>query len=196
MSGACECSDIQLVELYNGGNANAFTVLTDRYFKLIRSITSKYNISGLEPDDLTQEGLLGLLCAVKSYKEDKGASFKTYAAVCINRRIITLLERSGNNKSKALNNYVSLDDEEAVRLIDGDRADPEEMFIDKESLTNLKKSISDWLSEKEKRVLDLYIAGESYGKIAGELRISAKSVDNTLQRIRRKLRKNISNIPF
>lgn len=196
MSGACECSDIQLVEFYNSGNTNAFTVLTDRYFKLIRSITSKYNISGLEPDDLTQEGLLGLLCAVKSYKSDKGASFKTYAAVCINRRIVTLLERSGNSKSKALNNYVSLDDEEAVRLITGDEADPEEMFIDRESLNDLKKSISGWLSEKEKRVLDLYIAGESYGRIAFELRISAKSVDNALQRIRRKLRKNISNIPL
>lgn len=90
MSEAFEYSDIQLVELYNSGNENAFTVLTDRYLKVIRSITSKYNISGLECDDLIQEGLLGLLCAVKSYRPDGGASFKTYVGVCVKRRILTL----------------------------------------------------------------------------------------------------------
>lgn len=187
-------SDVQLAELYNGGNANAFTVLSDRYFKLIRSITSRYNISGLEPDDLTQEGLLGLLSAVKSYKTDKGASFNTYAAVCINRRIVTLLKRSGNSKKKALNNYVSLDDDEVVRSMTEGGVNPEEMFIDRENLSDLEKSISIWLSEKEKRVLELYIAGESYGGIGAALGLSKKSVDNALQRIKRKLRKNISNI--
>lgn len=189
-----EYSDVQLAELYNEGNSNAFTVLSNRYFKLIRSITSRYNISGLEPDDLIQEGLLGLLSAVKYHKTDGGASFNTYAAVCINRRIMTLLERSGNSKRKAMNNYISLDDDEVVQSMTEGGVNPEEILIDRENLNDLEKSISGWLSEKEKRVLELYIAGESYEKIGEVIGIPKKSVDNALQRIRRKLRKNISNI--
>lgn len=191
---ACNCSDARLVELYNSGNSAAFTVLTDRYVKLIRSITSKYKISGLESEDLTQEGLLGLLSAVKTYNSEKGASFKTYAGICINRRIITLLERSGNNKSKALNDYISLYDADIEENVPEEGVNPEENFIGKESLMSLKKSISECLSGKEKRVLDLYLAGESYANIANELVMSQKSVDNALQRIRRKLKKHISNI--
>ncbi len=191
---ACNCSDARLVELYNSGNSGAFTVLTDRYLKLIRSITSKYKISGLEFEDLTQEGLLGLLSAVKTYNAQKGATFKTYAGLCINRRIITLLERSGNNKSKALNDYISLYDKDIDDIMPEEGVNPEENFIGKESLQSLKKTISECLSEKEKQVLELYLAGESYANIADKLKMSQKSVDNALQRIRRKLRKHISNI--
>lgn len=191
---ACNCSDTRLVELYNSGSPEAFTVLTNRYFKLIRSITSKYKISGLEFEDLTQEGLLGLLSAVKTYNAQKGATFKTYAGLCINRRIITLLERSGNNKSKALNDYISLYDKDIDDIMPEEGVNPEENFIGKESLQSLKKTISECLSEKEKQVLDLYLAGESYANIADKLKMPQKSVDNALQRIRRKLRKHISNI--
>lgn len=191
---ACSCSDIKLVELYNSGNSGVFTVLTERYSKLIRSVTSKYRISGLEAEDLTQEGLLGLLSAVKTYRVDKGASFKTYAGVCINRRILTLLRRSDNNKSKALNNYVSLYDEDFEKSVSVEIPNPEESFICKESLMLLKKSISACLSNRENRVLELYLAGESYSAIADKLSMSVKAVDSTLQRIRRKLRKNISDM--
>ena len=193
---SCNLSDAKLVELYNSGNSAAFTVLSNRYFKLIRSITAKYNISGLESDDLTQEGLLGLLSAVKTYSSDKGASFKTYAALCINRRIITLLKRSDTNKSKALNDYISLDDENIEECFRNEMTDPEASFIGKESLDTLKQSISECLSKTENRVLELYLAGESYSKIAQRLELSQKSVDNAIQRIRRKLRKHISNIPL
>ncbi len=194
--GACNYSDNRLVELYNSGNQGVFTVLTDRYSKLIRSVTSKYKISGLEADDLTQEGLLGLLSAVKTYNANQGASFKTYAGLCINRRIITLLRRSGNNKSKALNDYVSLYDASVEENMNVAAENPEDNFIGKENLNSLKKSISECLSKRENRVLDLYLAGESYSNIANELSISAKAVDNAIQRIRRKLRKNISNMPL
>lgn len=193
---ACNYSDTRLVELYNSGNSGVFTVLTDRYSKLIRSITSKYKISGLEAEDLTQEGLLGLLGAVKTYNADRGASFKTYAGLCINRRIITLLKRSGNNKSKALNDYISLYDEDIEESVSEEGVNPEENFIGQESLMSLKKSISECLSKRENRVLDLYLAGESYADIAKELGLSPKAVDNALQRIRRKLRKHISNMPL
>lgn len=193
---ACNYSDTRLVELYNSGNSGVFTVLTDRYSKLIRSVTSKYKISGLESEDLTQEGLLGLLSAVKTYKADQGTSFKTYAGICINRRIITLLKRSDNNKSKALNDYVSLYDENIEESVSEEGVNPEENFIGKESLMSLKRSISECLSKRENRVLDLYLAGESYSYIANELSISSKAVDNALQRIRRKLRRHISNMPL
>ena len=137
---------------------------------------------------------MGLLSAVKTYNSEKGASFKTYAGICINRRIITLLERSGNNKSKALNDYVSLYDTEIEESVLEKGVNPEENFIGKESLMSLKKSISECLSDKEKRVLELYLAGESYENIASGLEISQKAVDNALQRIRRKLKNHISNI--
>jgi len=191
---ACNYPDIKLVELYNNGNSGVFTVLTERYSRLIRSVTSKYKISGLEAEDLTQEGLLGLLSAVKTYRGDKGASFQTYAGVCINRRILTLLKRSDNNSSKALNNYVSLYDKEVEESVSLGVSNPEESFISEESFILLKKNISGCLSKRENRVLELYLAGESYSNIADNLLISVKAVDNTLQRIRKKLRKNISNM--
>jgi len=191
---ACNYPDTKLVELYNNGNSGVFTVLTERYSRLIRSVTSKYKISGLEAEDLTQEGLLGLLSAVKTYRADKGASFQTYAGVCINRRILTLLKRSDNNGSKALNNYVSLYDKEVEESVSLEVSNPEESFISEESFILLKKNISGCLSNRENRVLELYLAGESYSDIAANLLISVKAVDNTLQRIRKKLRKNISNM--
>lgn len=188
-------SDASLVDLFNSGCENAFTILSDRYFKLIRSIVSRYNISGLEPEDLTQEGLLGLLSAVKSYSSERGASFKTYAGLCINRRIITLLKRSGGNKNKALNDYVSLYDESLEQFATDEGVNPEEVFISHEGVNLLKKKISGYLSTKEKRVLSLYLAGESYNNISRALDISPKAVDNALQRVRSKLKRHISDMP-
>lgn len=184
--------DAELVKLYSGGSDSAFAVLTDRYIGLIRSITSKYRVAGLEPDDLTQEGLMGLLCAAKSYDSSGPASFRTYASLCINRRVISLLKRSESGKSKALNNYVSIDDEGCEGFPSGEN--PEDMYIGKESLDQLAKAITELLSERERRVLSLYLAGESYAEIAASLCSTTKSVDNAMQRIRRKLRDHIRSI--
>ena len=191
-------SDEVLTALFNGGNQTAFAVLADRYLWLIRAITSKYNISGLDAEDLTQEGLLGLLCAVKTYRADKGAQFRTYASLCVNRRIIALLEHSKTNKSKTMDNYVPIGDsgEDLSALIEEKALDPEELYIAKENLTNLRRRIAECLSKREKSVFDLYIAGESYSSIGESLDMSAKSVDNALQRIRRKLKKQFSDIPI
>ena len=191
------CSDTKLIEMFKNGNELAFTALTDRYLKLIRSITSKYTISGLEPDDLTQEGLVGLLCAVNTYRADRGASFKTYAGLCINRRIISLLNRSIGNKNKPLNDYISLYDDDMPSSMLDNGVNPESLVISKENFSNLNKHISDCLSEKEKRVLKLYLAGESYEQISHILDIKQKSVDNALQRIRKKLKNHITkNMPL
>ncbi len=197
MTGTADRSDIKLIELFRQGNELAFTALTDKYLTLIRSITSKYNISGLEPEDLTQEGMVGLLCAANTFQADKGATFKTYAALCINRRIISLLSRSTGNKSKPLNDYISLYDDDVSQNMLDEGVNPESLVISRESLSNLYSNISDWLSASELRVLRLYLAGKSYEQIAGELSVNTKSVDNALQRIRRKLKKHIKqNMPL
>ena len=190
--------DEVLAELFNGGSQSAFEVLADRYLWLIRSITSKYNISGLDAEDLTQEGLLGLLFAVKTYRAEKGAQFQTYASVCVKHRIIALLDHSETNKSKTMNNYVPLDDssKEVCAQLENVDLNPEELYIAEENLTNLRRRIAGCLSKKEKSVFDMYIAGESYNAIGAALGVSAKSVDNALQRIRRKLKKKFSDIPI
>ena len=185
-------TDDELAGFYASGNDDAFTVLVDRYFGLIRSVTSKYKVSGLEPDDLTQEGLMGLMCAAKSFKTGGGASFRTYAFLCIERRVISLLKRSESGKDKALNDYISIDDESFFKMSGG--VNPEDMYIGKEGLNTLDRVISECLSEKERKVLSLYLAGESYDETAMILNTDRKSVDNAMQRIRRKLKKQISGI--
>lgn len=191
-SSGCGLSDDDLVRLYSSGRESAFTALTDRYIGLIRSITSKYRVAGLEPDDLTQEGLMGLFCAVRSFDPEGGASFRTYLSLCINRRIISLLKRSEGNRSKALNDYIPIDDASLAQAYGS--ADPEDMYIGKENMRFLEEATMKLLSEKERKVLRLYLAGESYSEISQTLGVGRKSVDNAMQRIRKKLREHISNI--
>ena len=187
--------DEVLAEMFRNGNHSAFAELANRYLWLIRSIASKYNISGLDTDDLTQEGLLGLLYAVRTYSRDKGAKLQTYVSLCINRRIILLLEHSVTNKSKSMNNYVSIEHSGGEFPIQSgsDNVNPEDMLISYENLDEIRQKINCSLSEKEKNVFDLYMAGESYQSIGHALSMSVKSVDNALQRIRRKLKKQFSD---
>ena len=187
--------DEALAEMFRNGDQSAFAQLANRYLWIIRSITSRYNISGLDTDDLIQEGMLGLLYAVKTYSDDKGAKLQTYASLCINRRIIALLEHSVTNKSRSMNNYVSLEHSgEAIPLNpESENINPEDMFISDENVEEIRRKINDSLSPKEKNVFELYMAGESYQSIGQTLSMSIKSVDNSLQRIRRKLRKQFSD---
>lgn len=194
-----EISDIELINCFKAGDEHAFSLLAERYFWLIRTITSKYKITGFDRDDLIQEGMLGLFSAVKAYDKNREASFKTFASLCISHRIIKLFERSDNIKGSS-NIFISLDDSSinAEKLIaeylpSGENdTDPEELYICKENISSLKKRITDMLSKKEKQVFDLYITGESYGDIAKQLGITVKSVDNAIQRIRTKINKRIN----
>lgn len=183
----CNKTDAELVQLFSEGDELAFTLLTKRYFGLIRSIASNYRVSGLDADDLAQEGLLGFLGAAKTFKSDGGASFKTYASICVDRRICYLLRRSDTLKSKAMNDYVSVDDERFVDIQGG--ADPQDLYIGKEFIDLLRREIKACLSAKEYDVFMLYLAGERYDAIALQLAMSRKSVDNAMQRIRKKLKK-------
>jgi len=181
--------------MFRNGDQTAFAELANKYLWLIRSIVSKYNISGLDADDLTQEGMLGLLDAAKTYSAEKGAKFQTYASICIKRRLIALLDHSATNKSKSMNNYVSIENSSKEIPIQNDNSNinPEDMYISDENVAEIHRKINESLSKNEKSVFDLYIAGESYNSIAQTLSMNIKSVDNALQRIRRKLKKQFSD---
>lgn len=187
--------DEVLTEMFRNGDQTAFAELANKYLWLIRSIVSKYNISGLDADDLTQEGMLGLLDAAKTYSAEKGAKFQTYASICIKRRLIALLDHSATNKSKSMNNYVSIENSSKEIPIQNDNSNinPEDMYISDENVAEIHRKINESLSKNEKSVFDLYIAGESYNSIAQTLSMNIKSVDNALQRIRKKLKKQFSD---
>ncbi|MBQ1546731.1 MAG: sigma-70 family RNA polymerase sigma factor [Clostridia bacterium] len=190
-------SDSELVKLWAEGGKSAeeaFDMLTKRYIGLVLSITMKYRVSGHEPQDLTQEGLLGLLSAVQTYKEDRGASFKTYASACINHRIAELLRKSGTNARRAMTDYISIYEEGVTEVPGG--VEPEQLVLSQEGLEALRKAILEILSDREQKVLKLYLGGSSYSQIAEKLNITDKSVDNAIQRIRKKLRDNNSGISY
>lgn len=184
--------DEEMIKLFLGGDDSAFSALIERYIGLIRAIAAKYRVPGLETDDLTQEGLLCFLEAAKNYRSEKGASFKTYAGICVDRGMATLLRQSAAYKRKALNNYVSID-AESFREVSGG-VDPENMYIGKESLSDLHAVIPTLLSDMEQRVLKRYLSGESYDDIAAALGTNRKSVDNAMVRVRKKLRDHLSSI--
>ncbi len=162
----------------------AVSVLLSRFSPLVRAIALRYRAEGVEFDDLVQEGMLGLLSAVHTYKSAAEASFKTYAAVCISNRIISFVRFSLSPRQMPLNNSGELDD----NIIDN-LHDPVDIVIEMDELDSLKVSLIGKLSVMEKRVIYLYLAGCSYEEIAKKLDSTAKSVDNALQRVRRKLRK-------
>lgn len=181
-----EFSDDELVRLAADSDEGAFRELALRYIYLIQSIALKYKSSSLESDDLVQEGLLGLLSAVKSFDKSKGFSFKTYAGSCIKNKIVSAVRTAVSEKNKVLNNSVLLDNESEISA---DRlSEPEAVILSKEAAEHLKLAISEELTELEQNVLSLYLLGYSYAEIAERLRIDGKSCDNAMQRVRRKLK--------
>ena len=182
-------SDSQLAELVRAGDSDAFLELTSRYMTLIRAKAAPFHSTMLEADDLCQEGLLGLLDAVRSYREDGGASFRTYAGTCIANRIIMAHRWAAGRKNFPLNNFVPLsEDGTSYRAFAEEDADPERLLVDEENVRRLKQFISRDLSKMEHQVLMLYLGGYSYKEIADSLHVTSKAADNALQRVRRKLK--------
>lgn len=184
-------TDNQLVLFIQKGNADAFVELTARYLSLIRAKAHPFRSSILEADDLCQEGLLGLFRAARSYKQSGEASFKTYAGVCIQNRIVAAYRASARQKNIPLNQFVSLNDEENsqlnIQVTNQAVTNPETLLIDRENLDMVNQRIRQSLSKLEQQVLFLYLSGQSYSEIAAQLAVCAKSVDNAIQRVRRKL---------
>jgi RNA polymerase sporulation-specific sigma factor len=193
-----ESSDICLVNSYRRGNQGALDALMLRYHQFVRLKASSYFLAGGDADDLIQEGMLGLYKAVRDYREDRQASFRSFAELCITRQIITAIKTATRQKHVPLNGYLSFSqapsdsgDESDCSLADvlpGPPAhDPVNQVISSEEVESLTACLTNLLSALEGRVLRLYLQGLSYERIANELECDCKTVDNALQRIKRKV---------
>lgn len=188
--------DEELVELVHKGKGEALDYLIHKYRNFVRAKARSYFLIGADKEDIIQEGMIGLFKAVRDYKEDKMTSFKAFAELCITRQMITAIKTATRQKHIPLNSYVSLDkpiyDEDSDRtlldVIGGTKVtDPEELIINREEYIDIEFKMSEILSDLEKKVLMLYLDGRSYQEIAVDLDRHVKSIDNALQRVKRKL---------
>lgn len=186
-----------LLEIKNG-NESALEFLISKYKNLVNNKVSKYFIIGAEKEDIVQEGLIGLFKAIKDYDKTKQNSFKSFASLCIERQIITAIKTSNRqkhlplNSSLSLNNTVNENDNETsfLEIVDAPNVeDPLDTITKKEYFTHIKSKLNSNLSDFEKKVLYNYIEGNSYTHIAEKLDMPVKSIDNAIQRIRKKLPK-------
>lgn len=196
-----EMSDEDLINIIKSGDKLALEFLIDKYKDLVNMKVSKFFMIGAEKEDIVQEGLIGLFKAVKNYNPDKQNSFKTFANLCIERQLITAIKSSNRQKHMPLNSYLSLngvayEDDEDSNLMEIFNAhqieDPLDTITKKEYYKTVESAIDKSLSTFEKQVLDRYMQGESYVQIAEKLDTPVKSIDNAIQRIRKKAIKNIN----
>lgn len=195
-------SDEDLITSIKSGDKYALDYLLEKYKELVNMKVSKYYIVGAEREDIIQEGMIGLYKAIKSFDLYKEASFKSFANMCIERQLITAIKSSNRQKHIPLNSYLSLntaayENEEDTELIDifdsNTTEDPLDTITKKEYYKTVEDTIDKSLSKFEKQVLEKYIQGESYVDIASKLDAPVKSIDNAIQRIRKKAIKNINN---
>lgn len=183
------------------GNSLAQEIIINRYEAFIRGKSRSYFLIGADKEDIYQEGMIGLYKAIRDFKNEKETSFKAFAELCITRQIITAIKTATRQKHIPLNTYVSLnkpiyEDESERTLLDvivGLKiTNPEEVVISKEEVANIELKMSKVLSGLELEVLNSYLDGKSYQEIAVDLDREAKSIDNALQRVKRKLEKFLS----
>ena len=193
-----DMADEQVVELSAEGDKTATEYLLSKYKNLVRSRAKLYFMAGADRDDLVQEGMIGLFKAIRDFDGTKQASFRGFAEMCVKRQIITAVKTAARQKHMPLNSYVSLstpvfEDESERTLVDmlaeRESVDPEEVFLRREKTEAMEAEIVQKLSNMEKTVLSLYMNGMNYQEIAVELSRPPKSIDNALQRIKRKLNK-------
>ena len=192
-----ELDDHYLVALAKGGKRDAYDRIVRRYYGFVRLKASSYFLIGGDSEDLIQEGLVGLYKAVRDYRADRESSFRNFAELCITRQIITAVKTSTRNKHSPLNQYVSFSSTPAAsgdseptldEVLPGPTAhDPVNQVISSEELHSLVACLSSVLSELESSVLSLYLDGHSYEAIAERLACDTKTVDNALQRVKRKV---------
>ena len=181
-------SDERLCALAAAGERSAEETLVLRHTRLVRMCARPFFLAGGDSEDLIQEGMLGLLAAIREFRPDRGARFATYAQVCVRRRIISAVRSASGGKHAPLNDYVSLE----LLSSEAGALDPEDLIIRREALYALEGDISESLTRLEKQVLARYLEGESYAEIAQAVGRSPKSVDNAVQRLRRKTAKVLS----
>lgn len=180
------------------GDIKAQEYLINKYKNFVKAKAKSYFLVGADKEDIYQEGMIGLYKAIRDFKPDKLSSFKAFAELCVTRQIITAIKTATRQKHIPLNTYISLNkpiyDEESDRtLLDilstVKVCDPEELVISKEEVIKIEKEIEQVLSELELEVLNSYLQGKSYQEIACDLDRHSKSIDNALQRVKRKLEK-------
>lgn len=186
--------DEELVEQVRAGDQEALEYLINKYKNFVRAKARSYFLIGADHEDIVQEGMIGLYKAIRDFRGDKLASFKAFAELCITRQIITAIKTATRQKHIPLNSYVSLDkpshddsDRTLYDTLTGGRQNPEEIYINQEEYSDIEDQISHILSDLERKVLMLYLDGRSYQEIAVDLNRHVKSIDNALQRVKRKL---------
>jgi RNA polymerase sporulation-specific sigma factor len=192
--------DEELIDSARDGNESALEYLLKKYRSFVRAKARTYFLIGADREDIIQEGMIGLYKAIRDFNEDKLSSFRAFAELCITRQIITAIKTATRQKHIPLNSYVSLNkpifDEESDRTLmdvitEVSVTDPEQLIISREELNMIECKISEVLSGLEWKVLSLYLEGKSYQEIAAELNREVKSIDNALQRVKRKLERNL-----
>ena len=197
-------SDEQIIEMVRAEDKKALEFLICKYKDLVNSKVNKYFIIGAEREDIIQEGLIGLYKAIKDFDNTKQNSFKSFANLCVERQLITAIKSSNRQKHIPLNSYLSLnmaayeneDENNKTQIVDvlnnNIVEDPLETITKKEYMSSVENIIDTSLSSFEKKVLNRYIKGESYVTIAEKLDTPVKSIDNAIQRIRKKTVKNLN----
>lgn len=190
--------DEEVIEGARAGDSKATEYLINKYKSFVRAKARTYFLIGADREDIIQEGMIGLYKAIRDFREDKLSSFRAFAELCITRQIITAIKTATRQKHIPLNSYVSLNkpifDEESDRTLmdvicEENISDPEEMIINREDFSGIEEKMGEILSGLEWEVLSLYLQGKSYQEIAEELDRHVKSIDNALQRVKRKLEK-------
>ncbi len=193
-------TDEELAILARDGDDQAQEALLNKYKNFVRSKARSYFLIGADHEDIVQEGMIGLFKAIRDFRPDKLSSFRAFAELCVTRQIITAIKTATRQKHIPLNSYVSLNrpiyDEESDRTLmdvisEVQMAGPEELLISQEDYSSVERRISEVLSDLEMEVLTSYLEGKSYQEIALDLNRHVKSIDNALQRVKRKLEKSL-----
>ncbi|MCL5040678.1 MAG: RNA polymerase sporulation sigma factor SigH [Firmicutes bacterium] len=194
--------DEEVVEYAREGSKAAEEYLINKYKNFVRAKARSYFLIGADREDILQEGLIGLYKAIRDFRGDKLSSFRAFAELCVTRQIITAIKTATRQKHIPLNSYVSLNkpiyDEDSDRtlldVISGSKvSDPEELIINREEFGNIEDKMGEILSDLEWQVLMSYLDGKSYQEIAVDLRRHVKSIDNALQRVKRKLERYLEH---
>jgi len=189
-------SDEDIVMEAKSGDTIALEFLINKYKNFVKAKARSYFLIGADREDIIQEGMIGLYKAIRDFRDDKLSSFRAFAELCITRQIITAIKTATRQKHIPLNSYVSLNkpiyDEDSDRtlldILSGTKiTDPEELMINREEYNDIEYKMGEILSELEWKVLTLYLEGKSYQEIAVDLERHVKSIDNALQRVKRKL---------
>lgn len=193
-------ADEEIINLIQQGDIEALEYIINKYKIIVLAKAKSYFLIGADREDIIQEGMIGLYKAIRDYRDDKNASFRVFAELCVTRQIITAIKTATRQKHMPLNSYVSLDkpvyEEDSEKtlvetMVGPETVEPENVVLQQEQQDYIELKMSEVLSELEQRVLALYLDGQSYGEISEQLDRHVKSIDNALQRVKRKLGQHI-----